>query len=79
MVAKVTSLAAHKFLTKLAESKKRVQELSETAHNADNSLKGINDQLRRNVEAQKVLNRHLAASAKARVAKVLKFPSNNKE
>lgn len=72
-LSRVTSLPAFRFLKRLAASKESAQALTTLATDADTKLKDVNEQLRRNVESQRILNKHLAERNKARSAKILPF------
>lgn len=76
-MAEVTSLPVFRFLNRLKKSREDAQQLTSLATDASTQLKGMNEQLKRNVEAQRILNKHLAASNKARKPKatLLQFPN----
>jgi hypothetical protein len=73
----ITSLPAFRFLKRMAKTKQEAESLTKLASDADIKLKDVNEQLKRNIEAQRILNKHLAGRNKERktTATVIQFPN----
>ena len=63
-VTNVSDLSGYRFLKRLTTQRSRLADLAATTHGANNTLKGINEQLKKNVHNQQVLNTHLAGVVK---------------
>lgn len=76
-MVEVTSLSVFRFLKRLSKTRQEADNLCKITTEAGVKLKDVNEQLRRNVESQRILNKHLAASNMARRPKatVLQFPN----
>lgn len=64
----VRNLTLYRFIKRLEVAKAAAANVSSLANNAKEQLEAMNVQLRRNVEAQKIVNKHLASAGKQRIA-----------